>query len=269
MRRRHKSHALAWIICLEVLAVLVGLALILLVRMGVGSSKEPKQGDEPEAQTEQIIHYEEFTEASSIDSDMVPRPDISEQLLPVNPYSRPGTKIKSLSYIVVHYLGNPGTTAQQNHDYFESLATLGNAYMSANYVVGTGGEIVHCVPDDEVAYASNQANMFSISIENCHPDDSGALTDKGYASLVRLVAYLSDQYGLERDQIIRHYDVTGKDCPKFFVETDGAWEKFRDEVMAYREKSRKAYIKQAEQKGSPAAFASSQELEDFLKENAD
>ncbi len=235
MRRRHRSHALAWIICLEVLAVLIGLALILLVRMGADSPEEPENNGEVQTEADQLIPDEENTEIQEEDVNTVPKPDISEQLLSINQYSRPGTKIKSLSYIVIHYLGNPGTTAQQNHDYFESLAALENAYMSANYIVGTDGEIIHCVPDDEVAYASNQANMFSISIENCHPDDSGALTDKGYESLVHLAAYLSEQYGLERDQIIRHYDVTGKDCPKFFVETDGAWEKFLDEVMSYRE----------------------------------
>ena len=35
---------------------------------------------------------------------------------------------------------------------------------------------------------------------------------------------------LKEDQIIRHYDVTGKNCPKYFVENEDAWEMFKDNV---------------------------------------
>ena len=49
-------------------------------------------------------------------------PVIEEMLLPVNEYSRPGTKLKKIKGIVVHYTGNPGTTAAQNRSYFAGLA---------------------------------------------------------------------------------------------------------------------------------------------------
>lgn len=163
----------------------------------------------------------------------VPKPDIDMQLLTRNKYSRPGKKTKGVKYIVIHYLGNPGTTAQENRDYFESLKDLKDVSMSSNYIVGLDGEIIQCVPDDEVAYASNSANKESISIENCNIDHTGKFLKKTYISLVMLTAYLVDEYGLERDQIIRHYDVTGKDCPLYFVEDEEAWETFKDDVMHY------------------------------------
>ena len=74
----------------------------------------------------------------------VPYPDIDEQLLTINDWSRPGTKTDAIEYVVVHYLGNPKTTAQQNHDYFESLKDLQDVSMSANFVVGLEGEIIEC-----------------------------------------------------------------------------------------------------------------------------
>ena len=46
---------------------------------------------------------------------------IEENLLPVNPYSRPGTKLEEVNAIVIHYVGNPGTTAAQNRSYFENI----------------------------------------------------------------------------------------------------------------------------------------------------
>ena len=43
----------------------------------------------------------------------------------------------------------------------------------------------------------------------------------------RLTAWLLDACGLEQDHIIRHYDVTGKDCPRYFVANEQAWEQFK------------------------------------------
>ena len=175
---------------------------------------------------------------------------------------------------MIHYLANPKTTAQENHDYFESLKDLKTTSMSANYVVGIDGEIIHCVPDDEIAYASNKANSYSISIENCHLDESGRFTDKTYTSLVDLTAYLSERYGIDREHIIRHYDVTGKDCPKYFVEHPEKWEAFLDDVMLirnywYEEAMKVKESEQAEKERRKAEENSkTDELTAFLENNA-
>lgn len=165
----------------------------------------------------------------------VPSPEVDQQLLTVNEYSRPGEEVDAIEYVVIHYLGNPKTTAQENRDYFESLKDLKNVSMSANFVIGIDGEIIECVPPGEIAYASNSMNHLSVSIENCHLDESGRFTEATYESCVKLTAYLVAEYGLERENIIRHYDVTGKLCPIYYVENEDKWEKFRDDVMNYIE----------------------------------
>ena len=43
---------------------------------------------------------------------------------------------------------------------------------------------------------------------------------------MRLTRWLMEEYGLESGQVIRHYDVTGKICPKSFVEHPEEWEQF-------------------------------------------
>ena len=234
-KRKKRGHALIWLIVLEVMVVLGAIAFLLFTMQ-----RDKIFQREPESEERATLPYVE-TETEEIKTTFVPSPEIREELLTINEWSRPGKKIKSLNYIVIHYLGNPETTADQNHHYFESLKDLQNNYMSANYIVGMEGEIIHCVPDDEVAWASNNANSYSISIENCHPDESGKLTDDTYSSLVKLVAYLSEKYNLDRAHIIRHYDVTGKICPKWFVEHPQDWEDFLDEVMDYRDECRKEY----------------------------
>lgn len=76
---------------------------------------------------------------------------IREELLPLNPWSRPGTEMEGLTGIVVHYVGNPGTTAQQNRSYFAGLAQSHETYASSNFVIGLEGEVLLCVPIGEVA----------------------------------------------------------------------------------------------------------------------
>ena len=47
---------------------------------------------------------------------------VDQELLPINPYSRPGTPLEAVNGVVIHYTGNPGTTAEQNRSYFAGLA---------------------------------------------------------------------------------------------------------------------------------------------------
>ena len=174
--RRCVRRALVWVIALLLTALAVYLLLSQLPKDDIDvdallkeSSSIPIETEAPETETEHI--------------NPVPYPDIDEQLLTINDWSRPGTKTDAIEYVVVHYLGNPKTTAQQNHDYFESLKDLQDVSMSANFVVGLEGEIIECVPPGEIAYASNSMNHLSISIENCHLDDSGRFTEATYTSL--------------------------------------------------------------------------------------
>lgn len=160
-------------------------------------------------------------------------PDFSVELLTPNEYSRPQTALEQVNGIVIHYTANPGTTAEQNRSYFESLAETKETYASSHFVIGIEGEIIQCIPCREIAYASNERNADTISIECCIPDDTGKFTDATYESLVELVAWLLGRYDLTTDEVIRHYDVTGKNCPKYFVENSGAWSAFKEDLLTY------------------------------------
>lgn len=118
------------------------------------------------------------------------RPEMDVELLTVNPYSRPGTSTQKITGIVVHYTANPGATAMENRNYFENLKDTHETKASSNFVVGIEGEIVQCVPTWEVAYASNSRNIDTVSIECCHPDETGKFTDATYRSVVNLCAWL-------------------------------------------------------------------------------
>ena len=158
------------------------------------------------------------------------KPNIEEKLLTKNPYSRPGTDTKRIKGIVIHYTANPGATAMQNRNYFEDLKNTHERKASSNYIIGLDGEIVQCIPTWEVAYASNHRNEDTVSIETCPLDEAGTYTKKTYQSMVDLTAWLCLKFDLTEEDVIRHYDVTGKICPKYFVDHKDKWSQFKKDV---------------------------------------
>ena len=161
----------------------------------------------------------------TVDLKAVEVPDYVEQdFIRKNIFSRPDVGRQKVDKIVIHYVANPGSTAKNNRDYFDSLADQdpqkSGSSASSHFVVGLEGEVIQCIPVNEIAYA----------IEVCHPDDSGKFNDATYESLVDLTAFLCRQLKLTPGDVIRHYDVNEKLCPKYYVEHEDAWEQFLKDV---------------------------------------
>lgn len=165
-------------------------------------------------------------------SDMSDAPPLDVQLLTVNEYSRPQIKLDQVKGIVIHYTANPGSTAQENRNYFENLKDSHTTKASSHFIIGLDGEIIQCIPSSEISYASNDRNSDVLAIECCHPDESGKFTDATYQSMVELTGWLCKKFDLKSSDVIRHYDITGKDCPKYFVEHEDAWKQFKKDVAA-------------------------------------
>ena len=136
-------------------------------------------------------------------TDWTGAPPIDVELLTPNSWSRPQTRLKK------------------------------EAQASSHFVVGIEGEVVQCIPTSEWSYASNQRNFDTISIECCHPDDSGEFTDETYNSVVQLAGFLCKRFNLTSDDVIRHYDVTEKLCPLYYVEHEDAWIQMKADIQAY------------------------------------
>lgn len=154
-------------------------------------------------------------------------PDFATQaILDENCTSRNGKELETVRGVVVHYVANPGTTAMQNRDYFENDDTLVNAH----FVIGLDGEVVQCLPLYEQSVSSNWRNPDIISIEVCHPDETGEFNEETMEALVKLTAWLCEEFELDAEDVIRHYDVTGKMCPLYYVEHEDAWAEFLRKV---------------------------------------
>lgn len=252
IRMRRKEQAL---IIIAVLAVILVTVILLTMISRAFGSKSSKKDNKTSTESTALVSTKEMsteetvpesTTETYIDASAFVYPDwIKQEFIEVSPYSRPGKALKKVNNIVLHYIGNAGTTAEQNRSYFNGLAELKdeNQKASSHFVVGLEGEIVQCVPLTEISYCSNHRNSDTVSIESCHPTADGQYTQATYDSTVKLTAWLCTQYGLTKDDVIRHYDVTGKNCPLYYVKNPDAWEQLKNDIGAKIEemKSESAY----------------------------
>lgn len=187
-----------------------------------------------ETPEEPVKYHAKSQEATHIiEENRSQRPVMTEDFLTENPYSRPGEKLENVNNIFVHYTANKGTSAAQNRSYFENLGITGETSASAHFIIGYEGEIIQCIPLDEIAYAVAGRNYDSISIECCYQDADGEFTYATYQSLIRLCAWLLGEYQLSPEDMRRHFDEGGKKCPLYFVEQEGAWEQFLKDLSEY------------------------------------
>jgi len=178
--------------------------------------------------------------------------NIQKNLLTVNQFSRPGGKLSGVKAVVVHWVANPGSTAIQNRNYFESLKNQPDTnpnlrYASAHFVVGIGGEIVQCVPCDEMAYhvgaksytqeardrLGSYPNNCTIGIELCHPTADGKFCHETLLAATELCALLCIQFGIDPIlDVWTHYGITGKNCPKWFIDHPEKFDSFKRDIAA-------------------------------------
>ncbi|MBY0053041.1 N-acetylmuramoyl-L-alanine amidase [Brevibacillus agri] len=171
-------------------------------------------------------------------------------MLLTNKNARPGTKITPRG-LVIHWTANEGkgANAVANRNYFNKPTTEA----SAHYIVDDK-QIVRCLPEGEMAYhvgaksykpdalklLSSYPNNCTIGIEMCVNQDGNF--QKTYENTVVLAADILKRYGWGVDNLWRHFDITGKNCPAYFVSDDfarkytgltaaQAWEKFKDDVQ--------------------------------------
>ena len=131
--------------------------------------------------------------------------------------------VTDIKYIVIHYTGNDGDTDENNGKYFKNNVTG----TSAHYFVDRDS-ITQSVPDNFVAWHcggksykhKSCRNSNSIGIEICDDVKNGTIypSDKTIKNVLELTEYLMKKYNIPKENVIRHYDVTGKLCPAYWVD---------------------------------------------------
>lgn len=207
---------------------------LMLLKKGIAGTAAERQGTDFIQKVQEEIFAPASGNIQGIPAEKYnAHPDWTEDFLTPNEYSRPGEPLETVKNIFVHYTANPGTSAAQNRSYFEQQKDMHQASVSSHFIIGYDGEILQCLPLDEIGYAVQTRNYDSISIECCFKAKDGSFTQETYDSLIALLAWLTDAYGLDTEDILRHYDCGGKKCPLYYTEHPDAWERLKDDVVGY------------------------------------
>ncbi len=141
-----------------------------------------------------------------------------------------------IEWIVIHYTGS--RRIQGRASQIAKSSKGWKSQKSTHYFVGDDGvfqtvedsrRAYHCGPysEDNKCAACNNNSIGVDLVEHKRASWSGDVNDRDWyftAETLRngaeLVAMLADKYNIHDDHIIRHFDITGKWCPRPFVGDD-------------------------------------------------
>ena len=153
--------------------------------------------------------------------------------------------------LTIHSTGNLKSTAQNERD---NLNRPDNTSTTGFHIVVDDKEAIECIPLDKVAYhagdgAYGPGNSTSIAMEICESGDRR----KALANAAKTAAKVLHERGWGVDKMYRHYDWSGKICPRILSDNNWeGWNKFKMEVQKELDKLKTA-SKASNDKPSPWA----------------
>lgn len=161
-----------------------------------------------------------------------------DKFIKVNQYSRPAAKLNGVRKAVLHYTANNGASAQNHFNYFNDLE---GRYASAHLFVDWK-EALCIIPLNEIAYHCNDGkfrdipelrpngNFLSIGVEMCLEKD-GSFHPETIRRTEDVFVELCKKYNLDPiKDIVRHFDITRKNCPAPWVANEKEFIAFKNRV---------------------------------------
>ena len=145
------------------------------------------------------------------------------------PYNRrPGISMTPI-YLTIHSTGNLNSTAQNERAWLTDNPQ--NKVTASYHIVVDEKEAIEVLPLNEVAWhagdGNGQGNRASIGIEICESGNRQKTLDNA----VKLVARMLKERGWGVDRLRRHFDWSGKICPRILQPDNWAgWEQFKADV---------------------------------------
>ena len=139
---------------------------------------------------------------------------------------------EKIEYIVIHDTGNTniGANSEAHFNYFNS----GNKGASADCFVDSNGSL--WVNDFNKFYTwhcgdgkGKITNSNSVGIELCVNKDGDY--NKAYKNLIKETVSLARKLNIKSENIVRHFDASGKNCPASMGKNNWeVWKNFKSEV---------------------------------------
>lgn len=131
---------------------------------------------------------------------------------------RPGHELAAHT-ITIHNTGNPTSTARNERNW---LTNPSNKVTASYHIVVDEREAIECIPLNESAWhagdGNGDGNRKSIGIEICESGDYAKTLDNA----AQLVAKMLKERGWGVDRLRRHFDWSGKICPRLMYD-GGRW----------------------------------------------
>ena len=134
--------------------------------------------------------------------------------------------------LTIHSTANLLSTADNERD---NLARVDNTRHASFHLVVDDKEAIECIPLNEVAWANGdgyygEGNRSSISMEICESGNRAKTLDNA----AKLAAKVLKENNIPFNKMVRHYDWTGKNCPRILSADNWVqWFFFKAEVMKY------------------------------------
>lgn len=166
---------------------------------------------------------------------------VYEDFLPEGAAARPGGT-RRIRWVVIHETDNTGAGADaeaHNHFIHENGMTSETGW---HYTVDDH-QIYHHIPDDEPAYHAGDhmddggGNKNGIGVEMCVNADGDY--EQTLKNAQKLAAHLLLAYDLTPDDLRKHQDFSGKNCPSQLLD-NGRWKEFAQAVREEYERLRDA-----------------------------
>ena len=154
---------------------------------------------------------------------------------------RSTSKIK---YIVIHFTTNDGDKDENNGKYFKNNVVKASAHyfvdsnsitvsVKENYVAWAvgGSKYSDCSSTGGGKYYKKCTNSNSISIELCDDNKNGKIypSQATIDNAIQLTKELMKKYDIPKENVIRHFDVTGKKCPGYWCGSASKDKKWKTE----------------------------------------
>lgn len=163
-------------------------------------------------------------------------------------YSKPN-KCRNIEYIVIHYTGNTASSENQCKYYSHCSRVVSVHYVCSEHIAW------EVLDPNMIAFhvtgkrACRNETAIGVDLETCKVDQSTCSasdldwyhTQGTLQNAAELVAYLMVKYNVSLDHVLRHYDVTKKQCPASMVGKkirfngltgDDEWHRFKDMIQA-------------------------------------
>lgn len=159
----------------------------------------------------------------------------------LTPYNYTAMANRDIKYIVVHYVGAV-STAKNNVDYYANNKLQASAHYFVDETsiwqsVEDKNRAWHCggglQGSSGHTYYKICTNSNSIGIEMCckkTTDGKWYFEDDTIKNTIELIKYLMDKHNIPIENVIRHFDVTGKNCPAPLIDED-SWQSFKNRLV--------------------------------------